>query len=319
MNKLIAKVLSLNDILSNPPVLVDIGASNQLDTKWKIIAKYSICVAFDADERDFQFVEKEQNNYKKLYIYNRIVTDESVERTKFYLTKSPYCSSVLKPNEEKLKPYIYSDLFCVEKIIELKTVHLQKALDELGIKKVDWFKSDSQGTDLRLFKSLNNQILEKIIVAEFEPGIIDAYEGEDKFYTVLEFLTKNNFWLSDIVIKGIPRLSKELWDSAFPNKFFKKLIKESLKKSPGWGEMTFFNCFENESLNERDYLLGWVFATIEKQYSFAYTLAYKGVDKFENKIFNELKDSSLREMKKQVYKLKFIPSAISFIKKSVSK
>ena len=319
MKKILKKIFDQPILQTDPPVLIDIGASEELHSKWNEIAKYSFCIAFDADERDFQFVEKEKSKFRKLYIYNSIVTDSKVERTKFYLTKSPYCSSILKPNEEGLKPHIHSDLFKIEKIIELKAIHIQQALDELGIKKVDWFKTDSQGTDLRLFKSFNDQLREKVIVAEFEPGIIDAYEGEDKLYSVLEYMTKNNFWLSEFIVKGAPRLSSELWNSTFRGGYFKKLIKESQIKSPGWGEMTFFNSFENESFNEREYLLGWVFATIEKQYSFAYTLATKGVDKFKNKIFDELKDSSLKEMKKQVYKLKFIPSAISFIKKSASK
>jgi len=319
MKKLVRKILNLPLLQNDPPVLIDIGASEELHPKWKEIAKYAICIAFDADERDFKFIEKEKSKFRKLFIYNSIVTSEPVERTKFYLTDSPYCSSILLPDEEKLKSYIHSDLFRVDRITELKAVQLQKALDELGINKVDWFKIDSQGTDLRLFKSVNNQIREKIIVAEFEPGIIDAYKNEDKLYSVLEFMSKSNFWLSDIIIKGVPRFSNELWNSTFRGGYFKKLIKESIKKAPGWGEMTFFNSFENESLNERDYLLGWVFATIENQYSFAYTIANKGADKFKNRLFEELKNSSLKEMKKQVYKLKFIPSAISFIKKSVSK
>jgi hypothetical protein len=319
MKKILKKIFDQPTLQTDPPVLIDIGASEELHSKWKDIAKYSFCIAFDADERDFQFVEKEKSKFRKLYIYNSIVTDTGVERTKFYLTKSPYCSSILKPNEDGLKPHIHSDLFKIEKIIEFKAIHIQQALDELGIKKVDWFKTDSQGTDLRLFKSFNDQIREKVIVAEFEPGIIDAYEGEDKLYSVLEYMTKNNFWLSEFIVKGVPRLSLELWNSTFRGGNFKKLVQESLKKSPGWGEMTFFNSFENSNLNEREYLLGWVFATIETQYSFAYTLATKGADKFKNKIFYELKDSSLKEMKKQVYKLKFIPSAISFIKKSASK
>ena len=319
MKKILKKIFDLPIIQNNPPVLIDIGASEKLHSKWKEIARYSICVAFDADERDFKFIEKAKSKFRKLYIYNSIVTDIEIEQTKFYLTKSPYCSSILKPDEEKLKPYIHSDLFNVEKTTELKAIHIQNALDELAIRKVDWFKTDSQGTDLRLFKSLNDKLREKVIVAEFEPGLIDAYEGEDKLYSVLEFMTKNNYWLSEFIVKGVPRLSNELWNSTFRGGYFKKLIKESIKKSPGWGEITFFNSFESDSLDERDYLLGWVFATIERQFTFAFTLANKAAERFENKIFDELKNSSLKEMKKQVYKLKFIPSAISFIKKSVSK
>ena len=312
---MIKKILNLPLFANEPPVLIDIGASGELHPKWKKIAKYSICIAFDADDRDLQFIQKEQSNFNKLYVYNSIVTNNNVENTKFYLTKSPYCSSVLKPDKEKLSRYIHSSLFEIENVTELKAVHLQKALDDLRIKKVDWFKTDSQGTDLRLFECLDNEIRRKIIVAELEPGIIDAYEGEDKLYSVLEFMTKNNYWLADIVVKGVPRFSSELWNSEFNGELYKKLLKESLKKSPGWGEMTFFHSFEGEVFRERDYLLAWVFATIEKHYSFAYTIANVGIDKFKNDLFEELKNSSRISMKRQVYKLKFIPSAIRALTK----
>ena len=105
------------------------------------------------------------------------------------------------------------------------------------------FKSDSQGIDLRLFKSLNERIKEKVLVAEFEPGIIDAYIGEDKLYSALKELHDSGFWLSDIQIKGVARLSKKSLDAEFKGNMFKKLLKESLKKAPGWGEMTFINSF----------------------------------------------------------------------------
>ena len=53
-------------------------------------------------------------------------------------------------------------------------------MKELEIKSFDWFKTDSQGTDLRLFKSIGETLIPKIIVAEFEPGFINSYLGEDK-------------------------------------------------------------------------------------------------------------------------------------------
>ncbi len=63
------------------------------------------------------------------------------------------------------------------KKVELNSIHIQKALDNAKLDYVDWFKSDSQGIDLRLFKSLDEKIRSKILLAEFEPGIIDAYIG----------------------------------------------------------------------------------------------------------------------------------------------
>jgi hypothetical protein len=315
LKNIIHKILSESVLIEKPPVLIDIGASEQIHNKWKPIAKYSVCLAFDADERDFQFIEKEQSKFKKLFIYNCIALDKEISKADFYLTKSPYCSSVLQPNIVRLKPHLFSHQFEVEKKIELNSIHIQKALDNAKLDYVDWFKTDSQGIDLRLFKALDERIKEKVLVAEFEPGIIDAYIDEDKLSSVLRELNDSGFWLSDIKIKGVARLPKELLDAEFNWTLTRKLIKESLKKAPGWGEMTFINTFENSNLGRREYLLGWLFSSLERHHSFAYVLASKGQEQFNSDIFSELKSYSKRQMKNEIYKLKFFPSLIDLIKK----
>jgi hypothetical protein len=63
---------------------------------------------------------------------------------------------------------------------------VQQALIKININYIDWFKTDTQGTDLRLFKTLPSKIADHVLAAEFEPGILDAYIGEDKLYSVME-------------------------------------------------------------------------------------------------------------------------------------
>ncbi len=88
--KLIDKVLNHPLLQEKPPVLIDIGASENLNPKWKSFAKHSICIAFDADDRDFSITSKGNNEFKKLYKINRKVTANDSNSEKFYLTKSPY-------------------------------------------------------------------------------------------------------------------------------------------------------------------------------------------------------------------------------------
>ena len=97
------KIFSQPVLQNKPPVLIDVGASEKINQKWKRIAKYSICIAFDGDERDFEFTEKSKSEFKKLYTFHSLVSDKTSSKTKFYLTKSPYCSSVLIPNTDELK------------------------------------------------------------------------------------------------------------------------------------------------------------------------------------------------------------------------
>ena len=159
---------------------------------------------------DFQFVEDEGGKFKKLFIYNCIVTDNDSDNSKFFLTKSPYCSSMLEPENEKLKPFVFSHLFDVEKEVTLKTKSLSSVLKELKIQRIDWFKTDSQGIDLRLFKSLTPEMQKQVLVAEFEPGIISAYKGEDMLYQILEYFQTSYFWLADINIKEVIEGKKQM-------------------------------------------------------------------------------------------------------------
>lgn len=311
---LINEILTRKEINSAPPVLLDIGASGQIHKNWKKIAPYSICIAFDADDREFGYITKKSSGFKKLHVFNCIVSNKEAEETEFYLTKSPYCSSLLEPDNTALKVWAFAEKFETEKKIKIKNISLKKALEQLNIDRIDWFKTDSQGTDLRLYKSLGVSIIQKNIVAEFEPGIIDSYKGEDKFYELLTFMDKKNFWMSDITIKGSQRISNSDMELVVKGDFTKKLLQYSLKKSPGWAETVYINNFEGQ-FSIREYLLGWVFATIKKQHGFALLLAQKGSSLFKDEIFNRMKNYSISQIRRNIFKLKFFHAIIEKISK----
>ena len=313
---LINKILTRDEIRTQPPVLLDIGASGSIHENWKQIAPFSICIAFDADDREFGYITKESSGFKKLYVFNCIVTDQANSSTDFFLTKSPFCSSVLEPDRKSLVPWAFAEKFDVDKKVNIKSISLAKALQEIGIQRVDWIKSDSQGTDLRLFRNLSPQTQENVIIAEFEPGIIDSYKGEDKFYELLSFMDKKNFWMCSATVKGSQRISQNSMEAFTSSPFMKKILQYSLKSSPGWVETVYFNTF-SASLSIREYLLGWVFATIQKQYGFALEIAEKGYSLYKDEIFNEMYKNSKKKIWSDILRLKFYPAIIEKISKSL--
>ncbi|PWT96529.1 MAG: hypothetical protein C5B52_15505 [Bacteroidetes bacterium] len=278
----IIKTILESEIFSNqPPVLFDIGASGEINQKWKSIAPYSICVAFDADDREFKITEQTGSGYKKLYSFNRIVTIDNSGNAPFHLTSSPFCSSLLEPDPEKLKPWIFNKLFQVEKTIILPSMTIAQALDQLKLNYVDWFKTDTQGTDLRLFRNLSSNISDNILAAEFEPGIIDAYKDEDKLFRLMEEMQGKQFWLSSMDVKGVQRISPEYADQ-IGGKFTKRII----RKSPGWAEVTYLR---STGRDKRQLLLLTIFALIEAQYGFALELADQGIQRYKDDLFSECK------------------------------
>lgn len=296
------KILSTPIFLDNPPILLDIGASGEIHPKWSQIAKHAICIAFDADDRDFDCTVNESMGFRKLYLFNRLVTEDQAGETDFFLTRSPYCSSLLKPDQEKLSNWAFSDLFDVERVVRMKAVALPHALREIGVTKVDWFKTDSQGTDLRLFLSLGEEIIKKVLIAEFEPGILDAYQGEDKLCTLMSFMDKQPFWVSDLKICGTQRISRQALSHLLLHNNGKLPHPILLKSSPGWGEVSFFNSFGRNApyLDLRDYLLGWIFAFIEGQHGFALDIALQGTQRFGETIFEILAQYSVDTLSRQV-------------------
>jgi hypothetical protein len=297
--KIIDTILQSSFFKDQPPVLIDIGASGGIHPKWKTIAKYACCVAFDADEREFQISEEINKDYKKLIHINRIVTALPSGNVPFYLTQSPFCSSLLEPDEEKLRPWLFKSLFEVKKITSLPAVTLAETLQSAAITYVDWFKVDTQGTDLRLYKSLPQKIRETILLAEFEPGILDAYKGEDKLYSVMEEMQTQGFWLSSMNIKGTQRLQNSY--SAQIGNFLSERI---IKTSPGWAELTYFR--KPGNLSFRSLLLMIIFALLERQYGFALELADYGKQQFQDPLLDECRKAVLVKIRKEKRKIPLI-------------
>ena len=282
-----------------PPVLIDIGASGGIHSKWKKIARYANCVAFDADNREFQISEETDKNYKKLINVNRIVATQPSGHAPFYLTQSPYCSSLLEPDQEKLAPWLFKSLFEVKQVTNLPAVTLAETLASANISYIDWFKVDTQGTDLRIYNSLPDEIRNTILFAEFEPGIMDAYKEEDKLYSVMQVMHEQGFWLSSMNVKGTQRLK-----NSYVQQIGGFLSERIIKTSPGWAELTYFRNPENFSC--RSLLLMIVFALLEEQYGFALELADKGILQFSDPLIAECRIAVLKKINKEKNKIPLI-------------
>lgn len=88
-----------------------------------LIANKSICIEFDADDRDFSYdaVDK-STGCLKMYKFNRILLPVNNSETKFYLTRNPQCSSTLQPNIESLKDWSFASfLRSIKQLIFLQS------------------------------------------------------------------------------------------------------------------------------------------------------------------------------------------------------
>ena len=297
--KIIDTILTSSYFENKPPVLIDIGASGEINKKWKKIAPYSVCIAFDADDREFNVTEKQASGYKKLLVINRIVTAKQLPVADFNLTASPFCSSLLKPDTEKLQPWVFQSLFKVEKTVQLQATTLQQAMQNVGINYIDWFKTDTQGTDLRLFMSVTDNVRSNILAAEFEPGIMDAYLGEDKLYTIMREMHHHGYWLSSMEVKGTQRLHE-----SYMKEFGAFNTSRMVRKSPCWTELTYL---QNPVYTQpRELLLLFIFALLERQYGFALEVCDKALQQSHDGVFSTCRNAVLAQLKKEKLKLPLV-------------
>jgi len=299
-SKIVNHLLSKLDI---HPILIDIGASGSPPDIWKRLVKRSIYVGFDPDLREIR--EASENHFYKSIIVNEAVTsDNGNDEVLFYFTKSPFCSSTLKPDSESLSNFLFSNLFVVEREAKVRATTLDSVMERLSLSRLDWFKVDSQGTDLRIFNSLREEFRSRVLAVDIEPGLIDAYVGEDLFVDAHRDLTQNGFWLSNLNVHGAVRMkSSALNEVILSDKDITyNLIKKILKKSPAWVNARYFRTIEylaRRNLSRRDYILLWVFALLDNQFGFAIDLGIEyekifGIDEFSQ----VMKDKPILLMKR---------------------
>ncbi len=296
---MINKILSQKCFEKKPPLLIDVGASGDIHEIWKGFAKYCVCIAFDPDERDVSVSKKTGGDFKEFYMINRIVSDSTGVKN-FYLTKSPHCSSSLKSDMKNLNQYDISSYFEIDKEIKLSAITLDLAIKETGYDYVDWFKTDSQGTDLRIFSILDSNLRNRILVNEFEPGILDAYIGEDKLYKIMEYFDNSDFWSDECIIKGMRRIDQRIIEEEF-NWVMKRFINLFQKPCAFWAEISYMNQMKNTDFQERDFLLMCVFALVKNQYGFVLEICSRAEQKFDNQLFGEINKYALSKMKIRGY------------------
>lgn len=274
METLLGNLLREHDI---HPVLIDVGASGEPPEIWRSIAEFSTYVGFDPDSREIK--HDAVRGYRSGIVINKALTaDPSANTVTFYLTRSPYCSSMLPPESQALAKYSYWELFEVERTATVAATTLTKVLAEQLLAQVDWLKLDSQGADLRIYLSLNEKTRHRVLAVDMEPGLLDAYRGEDLFVDVHRQLKAEGFWLSHLNVLGVPRISRSAMQALKirTSGGLPSLASGALRTSPGWCEARYLRTTEWFAANdygERELILAWIFALIDKQYGHALDIA----------------------------------------------
>ena len=277
-----AEVLTHQAFAERPPVIVDLGASGR-DPRWDSVRQASILVAADADARDFG-TGGGSEWLKRIAITSCIVPDDVAE-VDFYLTSDPHCSSSLPPRSDALAPWMFAERFGVVEQRTLPAVSLTHLLKDNGIQSIDWIKLDTQGTDLRLLDSLPQEMWAHCAVVQMEPGIMDAYAGEDKLHDVLRRFDGLDYFAAELDVRGTQRFPATEW-AELPW-YARRWPARVQSPAAGWAEVSFLRSYSPaSSADSRDLLWAWVCAVSFRQWGHALYLSQRGAEGFSDPLFD---------------------------------
>jgi len=310
VNQLIS---TLTQRLDPRPVLVDVGASAGVPPVWASLARNAIYVGFDPDLREMK--TEDGGKFHQSFVINEAVTAELGPdgTVTFLLTRAPQCSSTLKPDAEKLANYFGSERFVVEREAKVSATTLDGALSRLKFDRADWIKLDTQGTDLRLFRSLSPAVRDRVLAVDAEPGLRGAYLEEDLFGDLHTTMVQNGFWCTQATVKGMPRVRPATLETLIGEKSAQPgglMLGSGLAAAargfpicPGWVECRYLRTLESMAAmnaGKREYILLWTFAQAAEQPGFAGDVAVEYAKKFgqdaDAKAMADITARQLREL-----------------------
>jgi FkbM family methyltransferase len=184
----------LKNILNGQHItLIDIGAADDIEPRWKKISSFLSYVGFEPDQRSFELLEKTNHLFAKRQIISSAIWGEKGELT-FNLCKNPQNSSVFTPNESFVKLFPESERFAIESKIQLTTT----TLAQLELNSADFIKLDIQGGALLALNGAKN-LLRKCLGLEIEVEFTPIYEKQPLYGDVVSFLEQEGFVFIDFV------------------------------------------------------------------------------------------------------------------------
>ena len=297
---LVDRVLAEPELRAAPPVLVDVGAAGALHPAWRRIARYAIGVGFEPDSRETPSPDAASRRFARWIYCPGLAVPTAVTGgcQTFHLTASPQCSSTLLPQSAVLGEWAFANFFAVSETRKFPATTIESALVAQGLGRVDWLKCDTQGLDARLYLSLPPDWRSKLLAVEFEPGLIDAYAGEDKLADVLAAMAPEPFWLSALRVGQTPRGRPKLLAERL-GVTVAQWVRRLAPGAPAWINVQFLRdvALAPEMLGRREYLLAWVFATISGQHGQALTVAELGAQRFDGGLFHAMSAASGRRLR----------------------
>jgi hypothetical protein len=308
---LIERIMEEPELKAAPPVFVDVGAAGGMHRAWRRLARHAIGIGFEPDSREAPAPGPAQRQFRRWIFCAGLAVPAAVRdgRQDLFLTRSPQCSSMRRPMPEALGDWAFADFFEVKEVQGVAAVTIPDALAAHGLERIDWLKCDTQGLDLPLYLSLPEAWRRRMLAAEFEPGLVHAYEGEDRLPAVLETMAAEPFWLAELRVGHAARGRAGLLAARLGADSV-RWVRRLGPAAPAWANVRYLRNFSvaPDGLGRREWLLGWAITTETGQHGEALAIADEGSRRWGGDLFAAMAAASGRSLRRAM--LRALPGEI---------
>lgn len=216
----------IKNILKKKIICLDVGSKGGIQ---KELLKY---------KKFFNFICVEPNDfreYKNKKFIDKPLWNKEIDK-KFYITKNPYGSSLYPPDLINFKFYYnnkkYISMYEIDEVQNLKCGTLEKELNKLNVKEIDYLKIDTQGSELNILKGLGKF---KPLVINLELQTISIYKGAPNWIKVMKKLDELGYVCTELKPIGshethIPIMQEGLFLLDYQFKTNAKIISNRLRE-----------------------------------------------------------------------------------------
>jgi hypothetical protein len=283
--------------LAMRPVLMDLGAQDSYPEDWAGIAPQSIYVGIGPEAKLLSM--QGPTSFHQTYLLDKVVTDaEGIDQVPVYLTNDPIYSTLLEPKKADSTGHLdWAALLNGQKTIPSTTVNA--VVNELGLTKIDWLRTNINGLDLRVYQSIEHRLRSRILALDTVFDLIDLWVDHGSSFVACQRVLDEGFWLSGLVPHGFVRMQPESLRriNKFRNPLDQRALAHCHRKTPGWVFARFFRTIDSLStggFSPRDHVLLWAFALADGQAGFAADVTFEYARAFgEDQTFRTMLDETL--------------------------
>ena len=180
---------NLSASLAGNFVIINLGSGGDFDYDLTSDFRRSITLV----ELDAQTGATIRAEYFKRHNVTAFVAGKAGTRI-FTVHKYPYCSSLNTVNPELIKKYGLDEHYKIMLGQEVECTTLSSVLDSLSITSVDFLKTDLEGEDLSVVKSIGDKVQDCVAV-QMELHIEPYFEVKPNIYDAVEYLSNFGFEL----------------------------------------------------------------------------------------------------------------------------